>query len=431
MEVRISTGDNWKRHLDISLPSSEIEPVVERKLRDYQKQSHIDGFRKGKAPLQILDKIYGDAVRQKTIEELVPRLLTEACDQHQLHTVGPAKLDAVNYDRHTGLQFRATVEVEPEVELKKYSGFQLERIVYEVTDEDVAEMLERLREGQGWLESVEDGARPDHLVLADVQEVDAAGLPLIGQKFEDRRFQVQAAGASQDDFSPQLLGVKPGDSRVVRTHKHTPDGTKIDAFYRMDIKEVSEKKLPPLDDELAHDIGGADSTLEQLRKTIGESLKHEAEQLSREELRQNLIEEMLKSNPFDLPETQLEAFANAFLEDFKKKYKEADEQQLREEAHRRAIRYLKWRYLRNRVAELEHMQVDDQELRDYLAAVAQANNEDPQRRVNKAMNNEQERENLRDVLLDGKVLGLLESRTNVATRKVAYKDRDKSNLILV
>jgi trigger factor len=177
LDVQVTSGEKWKRHIEVKLPASDFEPRLEKAMRDVQKHASISGFRKGKAPLSLINKMYGDAVRQQTIDDLLPELLSQVRQEHHLNMLGPARIEEIKYDPSAGLQLRATVEVEPDIELQSYTGFDLEKLIYDVTDEDVNDSLEHLREAQGWLESVEEGAQANHFVTADVQEVDHTGLP--------------------------------------------------------------------------------------------------------------------------------------------------------------------------------------------------------------------------------------------------------------
>lgn len=429
MQVQITSGEKWKRHIEVNLPAADFEPRVEKAMRDVQKYANIHGFRKGKAPLSLINKMYGDSVRQQAIDDLLPDLLARVRTEHHLNTLGPARVEEIKYDPVAGLKLRATVEVEPDIELKNYAGFELEKIVYEVTEEDIAESLEALREKHGWLESVEEGAQVNHLVTADIQELDGSGLPLIGKRFEEREFRILPPEAD-DEFTRQLLGAKAGETRRVITSVATPEGKRSERLYRVDIREVNERKLPALDDHLARDAGPFES-LEELREFVRQNIKMHAEQRSRKLFREEIIEEILKNNPFELPEEYSRAFENAYFENLKEKFKTVrfKEEDLREEAHAQTARYLKWRYLCERIAEIEHVHAGEEEIREYFAAVAKANGEDPQRYVNKMFNDEREREQAHERLLEDKVLALLETRMNVTPRRVPYKDRDASRLI--
>lgn len=431
MDVQISTGEKWKRHIEINLTSSEFDPHVQKNLRTFQKQARLDGFRRGKVPMGMVQRLFGDEAKRKAIEDIIPDLLTEVSKQHRLNTVGPAQVDEIKFDEQAGLKLRATVEVQPEVELKNYSGFLLDKVVYDITDDDISEALERLREQNSWLESVETGAQPGHIVTADVQVVDALGVPLIGRHHKDQRFRVAQAGESTDDFTPQLVGVKPEESRRVKSVSEDAEGKPHEHFYRIDVKEVSEVKLPELDDELARTVGNFE-TLDELRQAIANDIRAQAEQRSRDDLHDALVEEILKNNPIELPESMLEAYTNAYFENLKSTFKDVKgikDEDLREEAHKRTIRFLKWRYIREHIAEIEHLIVSEEEMRNYLTALASARNEEPQRLLNQTMNDEKKREDLRDRLENEKVLAFLETKMRIEPRKVPYKDRNKSKII--
>lgn len=431
MDVQISTGDKWKRHIEINLTSGEFDPHVQKNLRDFQKQARLDGFRRGKVPMAMVEKLFGGEAKRKAIEDIIPNLLTEVSKQHQLNTVGPAQIDEVKYDEQDGLKLRATVEVEPVVELKNYSGFTLDKVEYEITDEDISNALDRVREQHSWLESVETGAQPGHLVSADVQAVDASGVPLIGRHHKDQRFRVSSPGESGDDFTPQLIGIKPEESRLVRSVSENAEGKPHEHFFRIDVKEVSEIKLPELDDELARTVGNFE-TLAELRQAIENDIRAQAEQRSREDLHDALVEEILKNNPIELPESMLEAYTNAYFENLKSTFKDVKglkDEDLREESRKRTIRFLKWRYIREHIAEVEHLLVSEEEMRSYLAAVATARNEEPQRLIVQTLNDAKKREDLRDRMENDKVLAFLETKMRIESRKVPYKDRNKSKIV--
>ena len=428
MEVNISQGDKWKRHLEVILTANEFQPQVDQRLRTMQKRAHVDGFRPGKVPLQILQKMYGNAIRQQTLEEILPELLNKACEQNKLNTIGPANLEEVKVESDHSVKFRATVEVEPEINLTQYSGFEIVKTIAEISPEDVEERLQAIRTSHGWLESVEDGARAEHIITADIQVLDPMGVPLIGQKHENERFRISTQVQSPEDFSLQLLGIKPGESRNVRFMGAESDGKPAERHYRVDVKDVHEQKLPDLDDDFARDLGKFE-TLEELRQAVNEEIKFEAERTSRDAFRHQLIDEVVKHNPFELPEGFHAAFTNAYMEDLKNKYKEINVENMREVAQEQAARTLKWRFLRNRIAEVESIFVSDEEISNYLQNVAASGNEDPKPFINKIMNDDKERENLRDAIQDSRVLSMLESRVQVVERRVAFKERNHQHLI--
>lgn len=428
MEVNIVNGDKWKRHLEIILAASEIQPQVEQRMRTLQKRAHIDGFRPGKVPLQVLQRIYGNAIRQQTLEEILPDLLKKVCEENKLNLVGPADLNEIKFESDQSLKFRATIEVEPEIKLGQYDGFEIIKTIAEISPEDVEERLQAVRASHGWLESVENGAQPENIITADIQVLDAMGVPLIGQKHENERFRISTQVQSPEDFSPQLLGIKPGESRNVRFMGAGPEGQPVERHYRVEVKDVHEQKLPDLDDDFARDLGKFE-TLEQLRQAVNDEINYEVERASRDSLRHQIIDEVVKHNPFELPEGYHTAFTNAYLEDLQKKYKTVDIESLREETKEQTARTLKWRFLRSRIAEVESIFVNDDEIRSYLQNLAAAGNDDPNKLITKIMSDDKERENLRDIMQDTRVINTLESRIKIVERRVAFKERNQPALI--
>ena len=244
MDVKITEAEKGKRFLDITLSREEFKPHYDKSLKNYRKKVQLKGFRKGKAPISLVSQMYGGAILEKAVTDSLPVVLSDIYKQHDLRPIGPAQVETVDYRPDSELKVRALVEILPEITLEKYTGFDIDHVIYEVTDEDLETALEDIREQHGWLESIETGAQPGHIIQTDLQEVDQAGLPLVGHKYEDRQFVVSEHAAAPDDFTPQLIGAKVGESRVVKVSSQTPEGGTKVKFFRVEIKEVSEKKLP-------------------------------------------------------------------------------------------------------------------------------------------------------------------------------------------
>jgi len=438
LDVKIIPAERCKRFIEVTMPAEEVEARVTAELRKYQKQVQIHGFRKGKAPLQLIKQIYGSAIRQETIDEMIPEIISDARDKNGLKTVGPANLEDKKYDEQNGLSFRAAVEVAPEIELRNYKGLELEKTAFDVEDQDVAESIEGLREQAAVMRVVESEVQPGYIVVTDLQRVDAAGFPIIGNKHENQRLQV----TSEDEFTKPLIGAKLGESRRVSIAEKRPDGTATEqpAFYQVTVKEIAEKILPALDDAFAKKLdfiakrGDQEKkieSLEELKQAIRDELNARAEHRSRENLRNDLIDELLKINAFDLPEALAESYVQKFAESMKAQFAGLPEEMLNNEGRAAAMRRLRWDFLRARIVEVEGIEVGDEEMREYLIASALSSNQEPQRLINQTMNNAEKREKLRDDLRETKVLQVLENQMKIRERHAPYKDRGQSRIIKV
>lgn len=190
MESKVTKKGNFEKVVEVDVPEAELAPHFDSIYKKYQKNVKLQGFRKGKVPLSLIKKLYGDAMKGEAIEEVVQSVLREVRDQENLRLVAPAKLEDINYDPEKGLHFKAVCEVAPDIELKNYRGLSVEREVYEVDDQDVSDALNDVREQMAVMQPVETAAEDGHFVLADLQQVDATGVPIIGKKFKDRYFQI-------------------------------------------------------------------------------------------------------------------------------------------------------------------------------------------------------------------------------------------------
>ncbi len=438
MDVKIIPAEKCKRYIEVTMPAEEVEVRVTAELRKYQKQAQLHGFRKGKAPLQLVKQIYGSAIRQETIDEMISEIVSDVRDKNGLKTVGPANLEDRKYDEQNGLSFRAAVEVAPEIELRNYKGLELEKTVFDVEEQDVAEAIEGLQDQAAIMRVVDGEVQPGYIVVTDIQRVDAAGFPIIGNKHENQRLQV----TGEDDFTRPLIGAKVGDSRRVSIAEKRPDGTAAEqpAFYQVTVKEISEKILPVLDDAFAKNLnfvakrGDQEKiieTLEELKQAIRDELNARAEHRSRENVRNDLIDELLKINTFDLPEAMAEAYTQKFAESMKAQFAGLPEEMLNNEGRAAAMRRLRWDFLRARIAEAEGIEVSDEEMREYLIATALSSKQEPQRLINQTMNNAEKREKLRDELRETKLLQFLESQMKIRERHAPYKDRGQSRIIKV
>lgn len=429
MDVKVIPAEKWKRYIEVTVPAEEVETEVTAALRRYQKKVQIHGFRKGKAPLQFVKQLYGDAVRQETIEEMVPKILNDARTQNDLKTVGPVDMEDVKYDEKAGLNFRASIEVAPEIELRQYKGLEFEKTIYDVAEQDIDETLEGLREQHATIRVVEGGEVQDgHIVVADLQKVDAAGFPIVGDKYENERLLV----SGQDEFMRPLLGAKVGDSRRSSFKERRADGTVAEqpTHYQITLKEINEKILPPLDEAFAATVGKA-KTLDDLKKEIRSLLDRRAELRSRDNLRHEIIDELIKVNSFELPERMAASYAEKFFENVKTQFAGMSEEAVKNEARAAAFRHLRWEFLRERLIAAEHIEVNDDEMRDYVISLALAANEDPQRRIHQTMNNAERREKLREELLESKTLSFLEGQMKIRERHAPFKDRGQQRIITV
>jgi trigger factor len=266
------------------------------------------------------------------------------------------------------LHFTAEVDVRPEIELGRITGFRVEAKRYRVSDEDVERVLGRLREERADWEPVERAAAEGDMVVFDSVPLDAQGEPRTSERVENHKV-VLGHEALLPDFEAGLQGVSPGEEKTIRVsfpEDHPNEGLRGTVReFRVSISEVRERRLPELDDAFAAEIGGFES-LDAARAKIRSNLAEEVEQQSLREVNEALIDEIIAANEIDLPESMIDRYLANMLSDHEgplagrvpAERQEELNKVLRPGAERALRRY----YILEHVAEREGLKASDAEV---------------------------------------------------------------------
>lgn len=434
MESKVTKKGNFEKVVEVDVPEAELAPHFDSIYKKYQKNVKLQGFRKGKVPLSLIKKLYGDAMKGEAIEEVVQSVLREVRDKENLRLVAPAKLEDINYDPEKGLHFKAVCEVAPDIELKNYRGLSVEREVYEVDDQDVSDALNDVREQMAVMQPVETAAEDGHFVLADLQQVDATGVPIIGKKFKDRYFQIVTNNSNNKDFTEQLIGAKPGDKRRIELdsieNSNSPNKENKKDYFEVRIKEIKSKQVPELDDGLAKDTGKFES-LDELKTDLRSKLTKQAQVNARSRLRRRIIDEVLKKNSFDLPESMINNYLDVFVENAKKESKEPfDEEELRNHYRPTAVWNLKWELVKDKLREAENLSVSDEDKDVFISRLAEERDIE-EKQVRKSLKDKRAQRQFEEDVIEDKVLNYLEVNAKIKDKKITRKDIEKAQKLAI
>jgi trigger factor len=336
--------------------------------------------------------------------------------------------------------------------LKTYRGLSVEREVYEVDDQDVSDALNDVREQMAVMQPVETEAAEGHFVLADLQQVDATGIPIIGKKFEDRYFQITTNNSNNKEFSEQLIGVKPGDKRRIElgstenSHSDSLHKENKKDYFEVNVKEIKSKQLPELDDELAKDTGKFES-LDQLKTDLRAKLTKQAQVNARSHLRRRIIDELLKKNSFhlrrriidellkknsfDLPESMINNYLDVFVENAKKESKEQfDEEELRNHYRPTAIWNLRWELVKDKLQEVENLGVTDEDKDSFINRLAEERQIE-EKQVRKSLKDKRAQRQFEEDVIEDKVLNYLEVNAKVKDKRITRKDIEKAQQLAI
>ena len=414
MKVTVSESDAWRRTLEVEVPGEDVRRRFETAYKNYSKSLNLPGFRKGKIPVSLVKKRFGKAIQGEVLQEVMQECYREASRSEGLTPISEATIEDVNYEEGQPLKFTASVDVKPEIVAQDYRGLKTTRPVFKVTDADVEEQLQRVQEQNATEQEVDRPAELGDVVVADLQELDESGLPIIGRKQEERPFHIGGRNANHD-LDNQLVGISAGETRrIVLTHtgedeneaqnegSQHQDGREIRMMFS--AREVRERTLPELDDEFAKDQGQFES-LDELTAQIRTDLQAQADFASRRYLEGHIVDELIRKNAFDLPETMVESALDTLVENQKKEHEgreqDIDEDAIRQESREGTIRGLKRHILMEAIQKQEELEVEEAEMDSQLDVMS--------RRYNT------EREQLRQILKRSDQIERIES--NLLTEK--------------
>ncbi len=426
MEVKVADQGQWEKVLNVSVSYEELVPKFDESYKNYKKSIQLEGFRKGKVPLHLIKNVFGSKIEMEVAENSIKEYLEQAIKENEIKMYDVSKINDVKYDRENGLNFEAVVQIEPEVNLSKYKQLEIEKEIYQLTDHDVEAVLKNIQEQHAIMNTIEDEAQLGHYIVADLQKTDASGIPMIGNKFENRYLQL-VDSEEENPITEQLIGVKSGDTRQVKVPVPNPEEEQeTEEYYAVTVKEIKEKILPEIDDELAKKVGGY-SDLETMKKGITENLEQQYKMNVQQQLNNRIMDEVIKNNPIDLPDYMIENFLDAFVDNMKnEKQEQIDEQEVREKYRADAIWNLKWILFREKIIAEENIEVDDNEVNDYIENMASNAGEN----VAAIRSNYRQPERLKRVkqdLQEKKILDFLIDNAVVTETTVTYEDRMKQS----
>jgi trigger factor len=436
MQITIEDISPVEKRVDFELPWRDVAPKLEKAYDQLRREASLKGFRPGKVPRSIIEKLYKPQVEDEVARELIEHSIGQAITENQIQPVAPPTIDKLELKPNEPFRFSARVEVRSQVQPKDYSGVALKRRAAKVSDEDITKALESYRTQLTQYKPVEGRTITGE---SDVLVVEVHGR--IGEhKVKKNTVMVDLA----DDNAGGVPGLAPRlrntaiDSQHLEIKYTVPEDSAVKSLagkevsLHVSIKEARERKQPALDDEMAKDTGEAD-TLEELKKKITERLIEQDKQRIKQELTNALIKDVVKGNPFPVAPALIDRHAESMVNRAKNQLMMAgidldsgevpfDASRMKEEVKGEAEEEARASILIQAIAEREGVEVTDGDLQKRIAELATARQEN-----SKKLRAELERtgriHGVRAQLLQEKTLDLLLSQAKIS-------DEDPERLII-
>ena len=304
MKVAVEEIEGCKRRLAVEAPLDVVQKEWERAYGRVQKRAALPGFRKGHVPRSLVKLHFADDVRREVAEHLIPDVYRQALTEARIDPVNEPDLQELTLEENAPLSFKAVVEVKPVIALGDYKGLEVEHTPPGVSDTDVADTLERMRDQHAEFRSVERAAATGDLVVVDytLAPDDHEPSTATGYHF------LVGGGTVLPEIDAAVVGLKAGDEREVGVH--FADDHRMESLRgkggtaKLKVGEVKEKVLPALDDEFAKGLGEFE-TLEAVRAEVRKQLESAREAEGRRALEDKLVEALLKRHEFGVPEAMV------------------------------------------------------------------------------------------------------------------------------
>ncbi|EGQ8442655.1 trigger factor [Vibrio cholerae] len=426
MQVTVETLEGLQRRLNITVPAANIEDAVAAELRNIAKNRRFDGFRKGKVPMKMVAKMYGKAVRQDVLGEVMQRHFIEAIVKEKINPAGAPTFAPVEIGEGKDLVFTATFEVYPEVELKGLENIAVEKPAAEVTDADVAEMLETLRKQQATWKEVDEAAENGKRVSIDfVGSID--GVEFEGGKAENFPLEM-GAGRMIPGFEDGIVGKTKGMEFVIDVtfpeDYHAENLKGKAAKFAIKVNKVEARELPELNDEFVARFGVAEGGVDALKAEVRKNMERELKQAIKARIKEQAIEGLVKENEIQVPSALIDQEINALRQQAAQRFGgnvEAAAQLPRELFEEQAKRRVVVGLLLGEVIRTHELKADEEKVKALITEMATAY-EDPSEVVSYYEQNQQLMNNMRNVALEEQAVDAIIAKAKVTEKAISFSE---------
>ena len=388
MSLQVEKLEHNMAKLTIEVPAEELEKAIEGAYQKNKKNIALPGFRKGKAPRKMVERMYGKGVfLEDAANDLIPEAYSKAVDESDLEIVSYPSIDVTQIEAGQPFIFTAEVALKPDIVLGEYKGIEVEKPDDEVKEDEIQAELIREQEQNSRLVAVEDRAAENGDIVTIDYEGFVDGESFAGGKATDYPLTL-GSGAFIPGFEEQLVGVRTDED--VELHVTFPENygndelSGKDAVFKCTVHKIEHKELPELDDEFAQDVSEFD-TMEEYKADIRKRLTEEKEAEGKRKKGNDAIVKIVENSQIDIPDAMLETQKNQQLDDFSRRLQmqgmlrdqylrmaQMTQEQLENQMEERAKENIQNRLVLEKIAEVENIQPTQEQVDEEIKKTAEA-----------------------------------------------------------
>ena len=428
MKFSFKSKAEVNQSLNIVVPNTDIEEQVSTKLKAAQKDSKLKGFRKGKAPMDVVSSMFGPEIRQEVIWDLASKTFSKLAQEKDLKIVSRPNLIPETLDEGKDAKFKATFEVYPEVSLAKISKISFTNFLCDITDEDLDKTINNLQKRMSQWEPVDEVSKDgDQIKINFVGRID--GEEFEGGSAED--FSVEIGSKSMiKGFEEGLIGLKKGDKKILELNFPEDYGKKELASkpvsFDTEVNEVLSPKLPELNEEFFKSAGIEAADVESFKIEVRTKLEEDLENILKGKVKQSLFDALIEVNEFEVPSAMIDSEISNMKQDTARRMgmdpKEIKEDLFPNETFSdEATKRVKVGILLNKIIEDKELKPDADKVKEIIEERAK-NYKDPQQVINYFYSDDEQLRNIESISLEEQVVEALLSEAKSIEENISYED---------
>lgn len=429
MQVSIETTEGLERKMTVGIPAEQLDGEVEKRLKEAAKTIQLNGFRRGKVPLKVVKQRFGSGVRQEVMGDLINKSFPEAVQQQELKPAGQPSIEPKESAEGSDFEYVATFEVYPEVKLNSVEGFEITKLNAEVTDEDLAKMLDILRKQQASWIVVERAAKDEDKVVIDFEGTKD------GEAFEGGTATGQdlilGSGRMIPGFEDGVVGMTAGEEKVLSLtfpedyHAEELKGAAVE--FKVTVQSVNEQELPELNAEFFKNFGTEAETEEAFNEEVKSNMERELKNAAKNKLKTQVMDKLVDAHEVELPKAlvagEVKALRQQTAQQFGGNAQGLDLDSLlpdtmfQEQAERRVALGL----VVSEVVQDQEIKVDGDKVKEMVDEIA-STYQQPEDVVNYYYGNEQLLAGVESVVLEDQVVDYVISKSKVEEKESTYEE---------
>jgi trigger factor len=374
IEFTPRASEGVERHIQVSVPAEVVKDAEDKAARRYASTVRLPGFRPGKAPATVVRKKFGDAIRQEALETLVREAYQEFVEKESIKVAAQPHVHDLKFEEGKPLTFELHLEVRPTVELARTNGFKIEKPAVKITDEQFNQQLEQIRDEKATYAPVNEKPLPGDMVNAQIATSAAGSEITEGKSYPI----VLGAGQAIPGIEELIMSAAPGETveGPVKWPDDFPDESQRGQIktVRITLNEVKRKSAPAFDDAFAREVGDFES-LDALKTAVRSDMERHAEHEIEAGVRQQLIDQIISANAFDVPKSWVQQFVENYAEAYQ--VPKGEREQFAGEFRSMAERQIRRDLVIETIAEKEGLTATEKDLDDRIAEQAEKRGANP------------------------------------------------------